>query len=417
MDMEDVLCYNAEKKKRGYECMQEGFFIKVQAESALPETIRNVFSVEMTGKAKAYHESFPMYSVTPLAELRNTARKMGVKDIFIKDESKRFDLNAFKVLGGSYAIGRYIGEKLGISDDELSYEVLTDKSVAEKLGEITFVTATDGNHGRGVAWSARELGFKSVVYMPKGSAPERLENIRKAGADASIMDMNYDDCVRLSRKMADEKGWVVVQDTAWEGYEKIPTWIMQGYGTMVLEAIEQMPKAPTHVFLQAGVGSMAAIVAAVLLDAYKENPPKIVVVEPNKADCFYKSALAGERRFVTDDMNTIMAGLACGEPCTIAWEILSRAASAFISFPDYAAAEGMRILAKPEAGDEAIVSGESGASAFGCVTEILSNPAYRHMKDALRLNGESVVLFFSTEGATDAKNYRAIVDEGAYPRK
>lgn len=397
--------------------MQEGFFIKVQETYELSEKLKNDFSVEMAGKVKAYHESFPMYSVTPLAELKNTARKMGVGNIYIKDESKRFGLNAFKVLGGSHAIGRYLGERLGISEDKLTYDVLTDKSVKEKLGEITFVTATDGNHGRGVAWSARELGFKSVVYMPKGSVPERLENIRKAGADASITDMIYDDCVRLSKKMADEKGWVVVQDTSWEGYEKIPTWIMQGYGTMVLEAIEQMPKAPTHVFLQAGVGSMAAIVAAVLLDAYKENPPKIVVVEPNKADCFYKSALAGERRFVTDDMNTIMAGLACGEPCTIAWEILSRAASAFISFPDYAAAEGMRILAKPEAGDEAIVSGESGASAFGCVTEILSNPAYRHMKDALRLNGESVVLFFSTEGATDAKNYRAIVDEGAYPRK
>ena len=162
---------------------------------------------------------------------------------------------------------------------------------------------------------------------------------------------------------------------------------------------------------------MAAAIAGFFVSIYGDECPMIVIVEPNKADCFYKSALAGERRFVTDDMNTIMAGLACGEPCTIAWEILSRAASAFISFPDYAAAEGMRILAKPEAGDEAIVSGESGASAFGCVTEILSNPAYRHMKDALRLNGESVVLFFSTEGATDAKNYRAIVDEGAYPRK
>ncbi len=397
--------------------MHEGFFIKAQKAHPMPENSKEDFSLEKAEKVQAFHKSFPMYSVTPLVNLQNTARKMSVKNIYIKDESKRFGLNAFKVLGGSYAIGRYLGERLGIPEDKLTYEALTDKRVKEKIGDITFVTATDGNHGRGVAWAAKELGFKSVVYMPKGSAEERLENIRKAGADASITDMNYDDCVRLSRKMADEKGWVVVQDTAWEGYEKIPAWIMQGYGTMALEAVKDMPEAPTHVILQAGVGSMAASVASILLDMYKVNPPKIVIVEPNKADCMFRSAAAGKRTFVTGDMDTIMAGLACGEPCTIAWDILASAASAFISFPDYAAAEGMRILAKPEAGDTPIVSGESGASAFGCVSEILTNPANKQVKDALGLNEESTILFFSTEGATDTKNYHAIVEEGAYPKK
>ena len=395
--------------------MHEGFFIKTQKAHPVPENSKRDFSLEKAAKVQAFHKSFPMYSVTPLVNLKNTARKMGVKEIFIKDESKRFGLNAFKVLGGSHAIGRYLGEKMGISEDELTYEALKDKSVREKLGDLTFVTATDGNHGRGVAWAANELGFKSVVYMPKGSAQERLLNIRSAGADASITDMNYDDCVRLSKKMADEKGWVVVQDTAWEGYEKIPAWIMQGYATMALEATEQLPKAPTHVFLQAGVGSMAASVAAVLLDAYKENPPKIVIVEPNKADCMYRSAVAGERTFVTGDMDTIMAGLACGEPCTIAWEILKQAACAFISCPDYAAAEGMRILARPEAGDTAVVSGESGAAAFGCAAEILLH--HPETGKMLGLDENSTLLFFSTEGATDRKNYSAIVEDGAYPGK
>ncbi len=397
--------------------MHEGFFIKEWMPEQMPDTYKNDFSVAMAKKVKAFHESFPVYSKTPLVSLKNTARKMGVREIYIKDESKRFGLNAFKALGGSYAIGRYIGQRLGLSEEELSYETLADKRVKEALGDITFVTATDGNHGRGVAWSARELGFRSVVYMPKGSAEERLFNIRNAGADASITNMNYDDCVRLSKKMADEKGWVVVQDTAWEGYDEIPTWIMQGYGTMALEVIEALKEAPTHVFLQAGVGSMAAAVAAILTDAYLDNPPKIIIVEPNKADCFYKSAVAGERTFVTDDMDTIMAGLACGEPCTIAWDMLKALAYAFVSCPDYAAAEGMRILAKPEAGDTPIVSGESGASAFGCASEILLNPGFSPIKEALGLNADSRLLFFSTEGATDTQNYRAIVEDGAYPRK
>lgn len=397
--------------------MREGFFIKECMPGQLQDSYKNDFSVLMAEKVKAFHESFPMYSPTPLVRFTNTARKLGVGEIYVKDESKRFGLNAFKALGGSYAIGRYIAHRLGMDEDKLSYAALTDKSVKERLGDITFVTATDGNHGRGVAWSAREFGFRSVVYMPKGSAQERLENIRKAGADASITDMKYDDCVRLSKKMADEKGWVVVQDTAWEGYSEIPTWIMQGYGTMALEAIEQLPDAPTHVFLQAGVGSMAAALAAILLDAYPENPPKIIVVEPNRADCFFKSAEAGDRRFVSGDMNTIMAGLACGEPCTIAWEILKCVSSAYLSCPDYAAAEGMRLLAKPEAGDTPLVSGESGASAFGCMSEILSNPKHASIREALKLDRESRLLFISTEGATDTKNYRAIVEDGAYPRE
>ena len=397
--------------------MHEGFFMKEWTPAGMPDDYKNDFSVLVAEKVKSFHESFPVYSSTPLVSLQNTAQRMGVSQIYVKDESKRFGLNAFKALGGSYAIGKYIGQKLGLTEKALSYAALTDKSVKERLGEITFVTATDGNHGRGVAWAANTLGFKSVVYMPKGSSEERLLNIRNAGADASITDMNYDDCVRLSQKMAEEKGWIVVQDTAWEGYDEIPAWIMQGYGTMALETICELNQAPTHVFLQAGVGSMAAAVAAILMDAYKENPPHIVIVEPNKADCFYQSAKNGERTFVTGDMDTIMAGLACGEPCTIAWEILKGVSSAFLSCPEYAAAEGMRRLAKPENGDAQIVSGESGASAFGCVTEILTDNRLANIREALGIDEDSRLLFFSTEGATDGKNYRAIVEDGAYARK
>ena len=243
--------------------------IKLTENSNNQEKIWNssmLLNRETAEKIREFHKTFPMYEPTPLAELKETAKYLGLGNIYVKDESFRFGLNAFKVLGGSHAIGKYLAGILGKELSEISYDLLVSDETREKLGDITFVTATDGNHGRGVAWTANQFKQKSVVYMPKGSAEERLNNIKAAGADASITDMNYDDAVRLANKNAQEKGWVLVQDTAWEGYEEIPTWIMQGYGTMGLEALEQMPEKPTHIFLQAGVGSMAAAIAATAAD-------------------------------------------------------------------------------------------------------------------------------------------------------
>ena len=376
-------------------------------------------SADTVKKVRAFHKSFPMYRETPLAQLPETAKEMGLDMIYVKDESYRFGLNAFKVLGGSFAIGNYLARKLNKSIDEVSFSMLLDPEVKKQLGDLTFVTATDGNHGRGVAWTANQLGMKSVVYMPKGSAEERLENIRAAGADASITDLNYDDAVRLANRQAEEKGWIVVQDTAWEGYEEIPTWIMQGYGTMGLEAFEQLPEKPTHIFLQAGVGSMAGAMAGLLSDIYGEDRPIIVIVEPNKADCLFRTAEAndGTLHIVTGNMDTIMAGLACGEPCSVGWNVLKNYADFFISCPEYVAANGMRILGNPLGKDDRVISGESGAAAFGAVAEIMKNPELANMKEALGLDENSRVLCFSTEGDTDKENYKAIVWEGKYSRE
>ena len=375
------------------------------------------YTPETAGAVREFHRSFPMYAPTPLAQLPETAKLLGVGEIYVKDESHRFGLNAFKVLGGSYAMGSYLAERLGKPLSETGYAVLTSPETRKTLGDITFITATDGNHGRGVAWTANTLGQKSVVHMPKGSAEERLNNIRLAGADADIIDGNYDDAVRLSRKEAEEKGLVIVQDTSWEGYEKIPARIMQGYCTMGLEAYEQLPQKPTHIFLQAGVGSMAAAIAALFTDIYKEDRPRIILVEPNNADCFYRTAKAddGKLHIVTGDMKTIMAGLACGEPCHLAWEILRDCADHFIAFPDWAAAKGMRILGNPWGSDDRVVSGESGASGFGCCAAILTEPELAGIKQELGLDETSRILFFSTEGATDRENYRRIVWEGRFP--
>ncbi len=376
------------------------------------------FGVETAKRTRAFHASFPEYSVTPLADLSGLAKELGLGGVYVKDESYRFGLNAFKVLGGSFAIGSYLAGRLGVDIGQLPYDRMTGKETREKLGDITFVTATDGNHGRGVAWTANRLGQKSVVYMPKGSALERLENIRALGSDASITELNYDDAVRLANQGAEKYGWVMVQDTAWEGYEDIPRWIMQGYTTLALEAAEQLRQLsvekPTHIFLQAGVGAMSGGITGFLRDCYGDEPV-ITIVEPNKADCIYRSARAGERYCVTGEMQTIMAGLACGEPCTIGWDILRDHADHFISCPEYVAAKGMRVLGNPVNGDTRVISGESGAVTLGLVAELMQNPSLDWLREPLGLGSDSRVLCISTEGDTDRENYRRIVWDGAWP--
>ena len=376
------------------------------------------FNAETAEKVLSFHKSFPDYAPTPLRELSHLASYIGIKNFYVKDESFRFGLNAFKALGGSYAIGSYIGTRLGIPPDELSYDKITDPEAKEKLGDITFVTATDGNHGRGVAWTANRLSQNCVVYMPKGTARERLDNILALGADAGITDMSYDDCVRLASENAKKYGWVTVQDTAWEGYEDIPKKIMQGYTTMAHEAYSQLRGVkPTHIFLQAGVGSMAAAVCAYFASLYgKKDMPIITVLEPESADCFYRTVKAndGKLHFAEGEMHSIMAGLCCGEPNPIAWDILKCYADNFVTVPDSTAAKGMRVLGNPLPGDEQIVSGESGAGTSGFVIELMQKEELRRLRDMIKLDQDSVVLCFSTEGDTDRENYRRIVWDGAF---
>ena len=366
-------------------------------------------------KARSFHVSFPQYEITPLVSLEQMAAHLGLGSISIKDESYRFGLNAFKVLGGSYAMSRYIAAETGHGKEALPYDVLTAPALQKQLGQAVFFSATDGNHGRGIAWSARQLGQKAVIFMPQGTTRARLANIQAEGADVTIEDMNYDACVRLAAAEAAKlPHGVIVQDTAWEGYEEIPSWIMQGYGTMADEANEQCGQRPTHVFVQAGVGSLAGAVAGYFANRYADHPPILVVVEAQAAACLYKSAAAGDGRprIIEGDMPTIMAGLACGEPNRIAWEILRRHADCFIAMDDHAAARGMRMLAAPLKGDSPITSGESGASTFGALAAIMQDDDNLALRQALHLDTHSHVLLFSTEGNTDPERYRRIVWEG-----
>lgn len=371
-----------------------------------------------TERALAFHKSFPQYSETPLVSLSAIASMLGLKGIYVKDESLRFDLKAFKVLGGSFAMARHIAELTDSEVSDMTYDRLTSDELKNEIGQITFFTATDGNHGRGVAWAANMLNQKAVVYMPAGSADERFEKIQAEGADATIIDGNYDDAVRLAAaESAKIPGSVVVQDTAWEGYEKIPGWIMQGYGTMALEADRQLREnavKPTHIFIQAGVGSLAGAITGYFAGIYGDDCPKIVVVEARAADCLYRSALAGEYRTVGGEMRTIMAGLACGEPNTISWEILKNHAAFFASCPDWVAAKGIRILGNPLYGDTRIISGESGAVGMGLLAALTMYEEYEELREQLGLDENSVVLLFNTEGNTDPQIYREVVWDGEY---
>lgn len=374
-------------------------------------------NTDAADKVKLFHQSLPGYSVTPLQVFSSLAQEMGVGNIFVKDESFRFGLNSFKGLGGSFAIAKYITSLFDL--EEISFSQLCSKEAREKLGQLVFITATDGNHGRGVAWAAKVLGHKAVVYMPAGSSPERLEHIKKLGAEAYITTYNYDDTVRFAEKTAKENGWILMQDTALAGYEKVPTWIMQGYLTMVDETVKQLQAllvCPTHVILQAGVGSMAATVAGYLKALYGEKCPDIIVVESEKADCLYQTVISKEEKVqtVTGEMNTIMAGLACGEPNLIALPILKAYTNAFITCPDNLAALGMRLLAATRGEDKAIISGESGAIGAGVLGELMWNPSYEEKRHQLKLDQDSKVLIFSTEGDTDAAHYKKIVWGGLY---
>lgn len=372
----------------------------------------SVMSLDNVDKARAFHKSFPQYSVTPLANLSNMAEFLGLKSLFVKDESYRFGLNAFKVLGGSFAMARYIANELGKDVSEIGYNYLTSEKLKNEFGQATFFTATDGNHGRGVAWAANRLGQKAVVLMPKGTVKSRFDNIAKEGAKVTIEEVNYDECVRMANKLAEQtEHGVMVQDTAWDGYEEIPAWIMQGYGTMASEAAEQITDRPTHIFIQAGVGSLAGAIQGYFANLYKDNPPKVIVMEAMAADCLYQSAKAGDGkiRFVDGDLQTIMAGLACGEPNTISFDILKNHSAFFVSCPDWVAEKGMRILAAPIKGDTQVTSGESGAVGMGLIYTLMKNPEYEELKNAIGLDENSSVLMFSTEGDTDPENYKKIV--------
>lgn len=373
------------------------------------------FTDEELSFVHAFHRSIPQYKETPLVSLPHLAQKLGLGNIFIKDESKRFGLNAFKGLGASYAIAKILWEDAGFSGAP-DYAVLTAPEAKEKARERIFVTATDGNHGKSVAWASSLFGCKARVYMPKGSKESRVQAIRSINdTPVEVTELNYDDAVRLAASWASKNGQTLVQDTGTAEYAKIPRNIALGYTTMAAEALEQMKtagnEAPTHVFLQAGVGSMAGGVLAYLEQKLIKNRPYVVVVEPDTVACVFESAKAGAPVAIGGNPETIMAGLNCGEPNLLTWPVLRDAASCYAACPDWVTELGMRTLAHPAQGDEAIISGESGAVGLGLLAHICLSPELREQRLQMGLDENASVLLFSTEGDTDPEAYQSIIRE------
>lgn len=375
----------------------------------------SLLSKENAEKVRRFHSTFDAYSPTPLAKLDKLAEHLGIGNFFVKDESYRFGLNAFKVLGGSYALGEYLAKKLGKDISELSCEMLKSQEVRDQVGTITFSSTTDGNHGRGLAWAAEQFQQKAVIYMPKGSDLVRRDNIRAHGAECTITEHNYDDCVRMASKIAEENGWITVQDTAWEGYTDIPNSIMLGYTTLALEALDQMKamgvERPTHVFLQAGVGCFAGAMLGFFMAVFGKDAPTFVIAEAEAADCFYVSACANDDKphAVGGDLATLMAGLACGEPNLTSWEMLRDYPVAYASCSDDIAAKGMRILGAPIKGDPQVTSGESGAVTTGLLQWLMQEEEAREAREKIGLDENSQVLCISTEGDTSPQTYKDVV--------
>jgi len=341
--------------------------------------------------ALKYHQSLPGYQPTPLHKLNNLARQYGVGSIYMKDEAHRFGLKAFKALGASYAIYRILQQ-----DEQVD----------------TFCTATDGNHGRAVAWSAAMAGKNAVVFVPEHTTSARIKAIEKEGATVTRVKGNYDVACEIADETSQKKGWKLVQDTCFENYEEIPAYIVSGYMTMFRELEDELhpPGKPEVdiVFLQVGVGSFAASGIWYYLNRYGSKRPKIVLVEPYEADGVLHSLQAGKRSTPDKSFDTIMAGLNCGLPSMSAWEMIRSGADVVMSIKDELAAKAMRMLYHPACKDPQIIAGESGAAGLAGFINLMESNEHAHLSDFLNINSGSRILFVNTEGATDPQNFHDI---------
>ncbi len=382
------------------------------------ETVPHVIPPNFSDSTKKFHQQIPGYSISPLKKLEQLSRFLGVGAIWVKDESERLTLNSFKSLGGSFAIYQFIKKKLEI-DRDISFEELISDEVRNKLGNITFVSATDGNHGRGLAWAALKLKQKAIIYVHQHTTIARIKAIEEFGAKVVVVNGTYDDAIAKANLDAQKNNWQVISDTSWDGYQEIPKWVMQGYTTLLAEAQEQLTQqkihCPTHIFVQAGVGALAGAVADYYQAQFKNERPHIVVVEPISAACLLKSIESNDKSPKTfeGNLNTIMAGLACGTPSPLAWEILKDYADSFFACPDYVAAKGMRVYGMPLRGDPVVISGESGASTLGALMAICEKKELTEYKKSIGLDQHSQVLLINTEGNTDPDYYRKVMWEGA----
>ena len=379
------------------------FRVFANPRAGIPGTV--VLTAAGFQRARTEITSWPGYAPTPLLDLPWAAQAAGVACVRIKDEGGRFGLGSFKALGGAYAVAQVLIAALarrGIALSATSAD-LTAGRYGEATRQFTVTCATDGNHGRSVAWGARRFGCRCVIFVHETVSQGRVDAIARYGAEVRRVPGTYDDAVRAAADEAVARGWCVVSDTSWPGYTSVPVDVMQGYRVMADEAVDQWGGGPpTHAFVQGGVGGVAAAVSIQLRARYTP-PPALIVVEPDRAACLLASAETGEPTAIPGDLDTLMAGLACGEPSLLAWQELARAAAAFMAVPDEAAVATMRLLAR-----HGIVLGESGVAGLAGLLLAAADPAAR---ETLGLTTSSRVLLFGTEGATDPALYDRLIKD------
>ena len=349
---------------------------------------------------------------TPLYDLPDAAARCQVGRLCLKDESVRSPLGSFKALGAPIALVRQI---LRLHPDFEPAAILTGR-YAEALRGYTVISATDGNHGRGLAAAAQDAGCRCVIVLHAHVSPEREQAIAAYGADIVRIAGNYDESVQEAARLAAAHGWQVIADTSYDGYEDIPRDVMQGYGAIAEEIVEQTSAqrgragAFTHVFLQGGVGGMAAGLASYFWEYHGAQRPCVISVEPAQADCLLQSAIQGRPAKATGTVDSVMAGLACGETSPLAWRFLQPCVDVFMTIEDEQAIEAMRTLAQGSERDTPIVAGESGVAGLAALEWLRSDP---QRSEQVGLTAESRVLIISTEGATAPREYTRLVGQSA----
>ena len=400
-------------KTLGAEIAKHHFNLKAIPRQSRPEIVDSALDIRTCSRARASITSWPTYAPTPLHDLPALADEIGIAQLFYKDEATRLGLGSFKALGGAYAVLHSVAQEISVRGSTATdIEALMAGQLSQAAGEITVVTATDGNHGRSVAWGARNVGCRCIIYMHAEVSPGRQSAVESFGAEVIRVAGDYGDSVRQAARDAASNNWLLVSDTAWPGYTDIPRAVMAGYTVMSTEAMNQLPptSTPTHVFIQGGCGGLAGAVCADLWHRYDTQRPRFIVVEPVPADCLFQSAVAGAVVNISVTRESVMGGLSCGEVSLLGWDILESGADHFLTIDDDAVGPLMKQLAQGTGDDPRIVAGEAAVAGLaGCITA----RADADLCQTLALNEQSTVLVFGTEGATDPTIYRQLVGSAA----
>ena len=350
------------------------------------EKILDVCGKDNVNDAFKVISNWENYNSTPLLKLNKLSKKLNLKNIFYKDESKRFHLKSFKALGGAYAV----------------------EKITKGNKNITVATATAGNHGRSVSWGAQRLGLKCKIFISEYVSESRADVMRDLGADVIRVKGNYEASLKECIKQSQMNGWEIIQDVAWEGYEEVPRLTMSGYSVMIKEISIQTDQYITHVFLQAGVGGMASGAIAGIAKYFKRIP-KIIIVEPENADCVLQSVKEGEMKKIDIKKESILGGMSCGEVSLVPWKILKNGVNNCISISDENIAKTVAMLQKKHLSEETIIGGECATPG---IISLIAACEDENIKDNLDLNEKSNVLLMGCEGDADKDLYKKLLNQG-----